>query len=161
MDASDLERLAQLVSERAAGLTLCARQWLDAMQEPNGLNPAEHEVEEALRTVTPSAARIDPVAAAFAAGQRSATSQLQRWRAAAAVLLLVSAGSWLLPASDHDSDVERSRVSIALVEPIDSLPHPSAQSLLALRYAVFQHGIEGLPTTPIPASRPVRSRDLL
>jgi RNA polymerase sigma-70 factor (ECF subfamily) len=41
MDASDLERLAQLVSERAAGLTLFARQWLDAQS-------AEDAVQEAL-----------------------------------------------------------------------------------------------------------------
>jgi RNA polymerase sigma-70 factor (ECF subfamily) len=41
MDASDLERLTQLVTERAAGLALLAPQWLDASQ-------AEDVVQEAL-----------------------------------------------------------------------------------------------------------------
>jgi hypothetical protein len=77
------------------------------------------------------------------------------------MLLLVTAGSWLLPAGGHATNVERSQVSIASDQPIDRLPLPSAQSLVALRYAVFQRGIEALPTTPIPASRPVRSKDLL
>jgi hypothetical protein len=131
------------------------------MQEPNGLDPAEREVEEALRTLMPTAARIDPVAAAYAAGRRSARNQLQRWRIAAAALLVAGAGSWLLPAGEHGANVERSQVSIASETSTDSLPHPSAHSLVALRYAVFQRGIEALPTTPIPPSRPVRSKDLL
>jgi RNA polymerase sigma-70 factor (ECF subfamily) len=41
MDASDLERLTQLATERAAGLALFARQWLDAAN-------AEDVVQEAL-----------------------------------------------------------------------------------------------------------------
>ncbi len=41
MDASDLQRLTQLATERAAGLALFARQWLDAAQ-------AEDVVQEAL-----------------------------------------------------------------------------------------------------------------
>ena len=41
MDASDLDRLATLVTERAAGLALFARQWLDAAA-------AEDVVQDAL-----------------------------------------------------------------------------------------------------------------
>jgi RNA polymerase sigma factor (sigma-70 family) len=41
MDASDLQRLTQLATERAAGLALFARQWLDAQN-------AEDVVQEAL-----------------------------------------------------------------------------------------------------------------
>jgi RNA polymerase sigma-70 factor (ECF subfamily) len=41
MDASDLQRLTQLATERASGLALFARQWLDAAQ-------AEDVVQEAV-----------------------------------------------------------------------------------------------------------------
>ena len=45
-------------------------------QEHDEINPADREVVESLRSLVPTAVRIDPVAAAFAAGRRSAENQV-------------------------------------------------------------------------------------
>ena len=49
--------------------------------EPRGLNPAQREVEGALRSLAPASARVDPVAAAFDAGRRSTRGRVRVWRA--------------------------------------------------------------------------------
>ena len=70
------------------------------MSEHEELNPADREVAEALRSLTPAAVRIDPVAAAFAAGRQSARNQLVRWRGLAACAVsggrrrVALAGGW-------------------------------------------------------------------
>ena len=69
------------------------------MQDEAGLDPPERELELALRSLAPAVARIDPVSAAFEAGRRSSRRQVRLWQSAVAALLLVSAGSWLIPAA--------------------------------------------------------------
>src|SRR5688572_10223984 len=70
------------------------------MREQHGnenLTPAERELEAALTSLTPAAAQIDPVAAAFDAGGRAARRQVRVWRSATAAMLLIAVGGWLMP----------------------------------------------------------------
>lgn len=65
------------------------------MRHEDELTPELRELERALKTLRPTAARIDPVAAAHAAGRRSARGRLRAWQAAAAVAALAAGGAWL------------------------------------------------------------------
>ena len=62
------------------------------MSDQDELNPAERELEAALKSLTPRAARLDPVAAAYSAGQRSARREVRGWRVATAAMALVALG---------------------------------------------------------------------
>jgi hypothetical protein len=67
------------------------------MPDEDRLNPAERELEAALRSLRPVPAQIDPVAAALAAGGRAARRRRRRWEAAAAAAVILAAGgAWLL-----------------------------------------------------------------
>src|SRR5688572_26113893 len=67
------------------------------MQEQDGLNPADRELEMALKSLTPAPTGIDAIAAAYSAGRRAAQHQLNLWRSAAAAMLLIGAGIWIIP----------------------------------------------------------------
>jgi hypothetical protein len=132
------------------------------MQENNELSPADRELAESLRVLKPVVVRIDPVAAAFAAGRRSATRQLQRWRAAVAVLVVVSAAPWLTPAVETGDVSQRLPSTIASRAPAPTVgTPPPVHSVMALRQAVFRNGIEALPPTQLLTSSAVRAIDLL
>ena len=81
------------------------------------LSPEDREMEAALRSLAPASAEIDPVAAAFEGGRRSARRQLRLWQSAAITLLVVSTAAWLLP---RGPDVRR------LVEKEDMVPVTAA-----------------------------------
>jgi RNA polymerase sigma-70 factor (ECF subfamily) len=90
MDASDLERLARLVSGRAAGLALFARQWLDVQS-------AEDAVQEALVALLSERAPPDnPVAWMYRAVRNAAIDaargNLRRQRREQAAAL--ARGTW-------------------------------------------------------------------
>ena len=66
------------------------------MSDKGELTPAERELETALRSLRPTPARINPVAAALAAGRRTSPVRLRFWRiAATAAAILVGSGAWL------------------------------------------------------------------
>jgi hypothetical protein len=73
----------------------------DNLDPDSGLTSVERELEAALRTLRPAPARINPVAAALAAGRRTVNRQKaaapwRRWQlAAAAAAVVVAAGAWL------------------------------------------------------------------
>jgi hypothetical protein len=126
-------------------------------------------VESALRSLAPAAANVDPVAAAFDAGRRSAGRQVRWWRSAAAVLLLLGAGSWMIPFAHRETDVTRpeSPGGSTLVmhkqpktpAPVQPLPD---ESLLMLEQVVREKGVDGLPAPlRLPAVRPVAAGDKL
>ena len=69
------------------------------MQEQQGLTPAQQELEGALKSLIPASGQIDPIAAAFGAGRAAARRQIRAWQSVTGLLLLVAAGSWLLPVS--------------------------------------------------------------
>ena len=130
------------------------------------LTPAERELEAALKSLSPKQTQgVDPIAAAFAAGARSARSQVRLWQSAAAAVLLVAIGSWLIPAGGND----RSRtvvvappppetVAVATSAPV-ALPPPSSHSVLMLQQTVRDRGVDGLPETELPTIRNLRVAD--
>jgi hypothetical protein len=127
------------------------------MSEQDGLNPAERELEEALKSIAPAAARIDTIGAAFEAGRRSVRSQLQLWRAATAAALLIGVGSWFVPLGSGF----RPGAPVIAQRPA-SFAHPlAAQSVLMLQAAVREHGLAGLPPTRLPVVGSGRPSDLL
>jgi hypothetical protein len=126
------------------------------MQEQDGLTPGERELELAMKSLSPIAARIDPIAAAFAAGRRSGHKHIYLWRATAVLMLLVGAGSWLAPARRNVvvQPHEFSEPAVALQPP------PAAESLQVLQRTVLEKGLDGLPAENIPAVRVLRAEDI-
>jgi hypothetical protein len=114
--------------------------------EPNGLSDQERELESALRSVVPAAARIDPISAAFTAGRRSGARVVRAWQSAAAAMLLLAIGIRFLPATHH--------VAIEPINPstiIVAMEAPAPQSVEALQIAIREKGVDALPATSVPA----------
>ena len=131
-------------------------------QEPNGLSPAQRELEEALRTLAPAPANVDAIAAAFTAGRNSAHRQVRVWQAAALLLLAIGSSAWLLPHRSTGSVQPRDAGRSMLVARSQPAPAPPpAQSLLMLQRAIWQQGLDGLPATQLPATEPTPLKDTL
>jgi hypothetical protein len=127
---------------------------------PDGLTPGESELELALRSLNPAAARIDRIAAAFAAGRRSGQRPMRIWRAAAVLMLLISAGSWLAPAR-RNTAIQPQQFSEPAVAIQPSPPEPlAAESLQVLQETVREKGLDGLPAENIPAVHVLHADDI-
>jgi hypothetical protein len=120
------------------------------MQEPNGLNPEQLELESALRSLSPAAARIDPITAAFTAGRRSSRRQLHLWRSAAVLVVLAAVGSRLIPTSRNSvvSPSVRSNETVAIQSPPEA---PAPQSVRVLQETMREKGPDGLPSANVPS----------
>jgi hypothetical protein len=130
------------------------------MQEQDGLSPGEIELELTLRSLNPAAARIDPIAAAFAAGRRSGQRPMRIWRAAAVLMLLISAGSWLAP-ERRNTAIPPQQFSEPAVAIQPSPPEPlAAESLQVLQETVREKGLDGLPAENIPAVHVLNADDI-
>jgi len=118
--------------------------------------------ERLLKSVPPTAVRIDPVAAAFVAGQRSTRGQIRIWQSVAAVMLFFGVGGVLLSNTDRNPGIAPSP-ALAVVQ--NSAPGPiCAQSLIMLQHSVREKGIDGLPAAYVPggsAGQSVRTSDSL
>jgi hypothetical protein len=130
------------------------------MQEQDGLTPADRELEMALRSVAPAGAQIDSVAAAFTAGQRSVRGQLRLWQSAAAALVIVAAGSWMVPAT-HNSSRARPDEYVAMTGQSTEIDAVSEQSVLKLRETVRVKGLDSLPEVRLAPVRIVRGDEVL
>src|SRR5580693_5700368 len=64
------------------------------MQNGENLDREENEMVSALKSLSASPSRADPIAAAFAAGRRSTQTQLQIWRATSFLVVLICIGAW-------------------------------------------------------------------
>lgn len=133
------------------------------MSEQDRLNPAERELEEALRSLAPTAAHVDPIGAAFEAGRRSTRRQVRLWRSATAASLVVLAVASVIPTGPVG--VTRAPIiaehaaptSPHAIRPVSFAREPVAEhSLVMLQAAIREHGVSGLPATelPIVESRP-------
>ena len=121
------------------------------MSDQDELNPAERELEAALKSLSPVATRLDPVSAAYEAGRRSVQSQVRVWRAAAAALALVGAGSWLFPNGQNQVAVQQVQVPTVVTVSRESAPM-SEQSMVMLRKAIWEKGVDGMsPVQLAPA----------
>jgi hypothetical protein len=129
------------------------------MSHEDGLNPAERELEEALRSLAPTPARIDPIAAAFRAGAQSAQHKTRVWQFLAAIVTIALIGSWMIPMPN------RSMPGNQFVEsPVSNapqvLPAMDARSVMAMQEAVRDRGISALPKAEVPAIRPFDAKDM-
>jgi hypothetical protein len=89
------------------------------------------------------------------------------WRAAAGFLLLLTAGSWLVPAGRRGGGVTPSDPagSLAVIptrsQAVPSLVQPFPdESLIMLQQAVRDKGLDALPAPRLPAVREVGAGDL-
>jgi hypothetical protein len=121
------------------------------MSEQDGLSPADRELESALQTLAPAAARLDAVTAAFEAGRRSSRRQVRLWQSAAAAMLLVSAGMWCTPV-DRGGMIPHKNSAIAVVAavPADVPREFAPQSIAMLQAAMREHGVDGMPPVNLP-----------
>jgi hypothetical protein len=123
------------------------------------MNPADRELEMALQSVAPSTARIDAVAAAFAAGRQSGRRQTRLWQGAASVALLLAVGSWMLPAKPAIQP-PGGIVAQSVIVKNETRPLPT-QSLLILEDAMRRNGLDGLTSPNLPDVRNVNPADNL
>jgi hypothetical protein len=121
------------------------------MSDQDELDPAERELEAALKTLTPRAARLDPVAAAYSAGQRSARREVRRWRVATAAMALLGVATWLPPAGQYWTSKMELGVPITVAVSPEMGPVPE-QSVVMLQKVVWEKGVDGLtPVQPAPS----------
>jgi hypothetical protein len=129
------------------------------MQEPNGLNDEQRELESALGSLLPAAARIDPIAAAFTAGRRSSGRQLRIWRCAAALILMIALGSRLIPTGRNSSATPSVRMDTTFA--VHTPPEPPApQSVQVLQETIREKGLDGLPSGNVPSVQIIRIGNL-
>jgi hypothetical protein len=128
------------------------------MQEQS-LSPGQRELEEALKSLRPADGRIDPVGAAFGAGKALARRQVRLWQSVTGVVLLIAAGTWMVPA--HHADVGPVRNSPGVQMALDPTPaHPqawSSQSVLMLQESMWKNGMDDLPSAQLPDVKPMHA----
>jgi hypothetical protein len=116
---------------------------------------ADGELEAALQSLRPVAVAVDPLAAAFAAGRRSAQGGVRLWRAlACAAALAALAAGWPL-ASHQSMPVAPTQVVLTQAPHVehhrDPWPgfaiNPAApeSNVLRLQQAIFNNGPDALP----------------
>jgi hypothetical protein len=129
--------------------------------EDDGLIAGDSGFESALKSVMPIAAKVDPIAAAFAAGRRSSQRTLRAWQSAAAAMFLLAGGSW---AMRFATVPPRTSSAVVAELPATSAPRtqaPGEQTLIMLQRAVDDRGIDGLPASPLPSVRPIQMNGML
>ena len=125
------------------------------MSEQNDLSDEEREVERSLQSLSPSAGKLSPIGAAFAAGRRSARRQIAAWRTAASLMLLIAASAWLPRPAAVPPPPPAESVTVAS----ETMPPLSAQSVAMLQQTVLKHGIDSLPPSTIPGTPAVTAGD--
>jgi hypothetical protein len=131
------------------------------MQEQERLNGADQEFEAALSSLAPMEVQIDPVAAAYSAGRRSARRQVRTWQSAAAMMLVVSAAMWVAPVARDGMVLGPSQATTPFAgrseraTQLVAVPFAS-QSFVALQAAMREHGVDGLPVVELPATQLTR-----
>jgi hypothetical protein len=130
------------------------------MSDQDELNPAERELEAALRLLTPTATRLDPIAAAYSAGQRSARSEVRRWRVATATVALLGAGTWLLPAGRNLSGEKQVYMAVVAAVSPEMRPVPD-QSMIVLRKIVWEKGVDGLAPVQLAPTKAMHINEII
>jgi hypothetical protein len=125
------------------------------MQHQDDLNSAQREFEAALRCLSPAPPRVDAIQAAFVAGQRLALRRARAVHSAIAGALVIAMGWWFWRSPEQPPLEHPVSVAASLV------PIPADQSMIILRRAALQNGLDKLPEAPLPAAHPLRMNDLL
>jgi hypothetical protein len=129
------------------------------MSDQDKLNLAERELEAALKSLTPLPTRLDPVAAAYCAGQRSARREVQRWRFATAAVALLGAGTWLLPVGQDLSAEKQVPVRVVALSP-EVRPVPD-QSMIVLRKIVWEKGVDSLTPVQLAPTKAMHINEII
>jgi hypothetical protein len=129
--------------------------------EADRLNHDELELESALRSLSPAAARIDPISAAFTAGRRLGRRQIRIWQSAA-LILLVGAASWIMTIGHRPGIQVRERFEATTAPRADEelSQAPAAESLLALQEIAKDKGLDALPSANLPAVQAINVGNL-
>jgi hypothetical protein len=130
------------------------------MSHEDNLNPADREFEDALRSLSPKTARVDPIAAAFRAGERSARRTTRVWQSLAAIVVLALVGSWLIPSFDRPRTAPHFLVQLQSPDSAAVVPAVDAHSVLAMQEAIRDRGLSGLPRAEIPTVRAFDAEDM-
>jgi hypothetical protein len=130
------------------------------MSDQDELNPAERELEAALRSLTPTATRLDPISAAYSAGRRSARSEVRRWRFATAAVALLGAGTWLLPVGQNLSGEKQVHVPVIAALSPEMRPVPD-QSMIVLRKIVWEKGVDGLAPVRLAPTKTMHINEII
>jgi hypothetical protein len=130
------------------------------MSHDDNLNPADREFEDALRSISPTTARVDPIVAAFRAGARSTRRTTRVWQALAAVMVLALVGSWLIPTFDHAMTSPHFVVQLQSPDSSTVVPAVDAHSVLAMQEAIRDRGLSALPRAEIPTVRAFDAKDI-
>jgi hypothetical protein len=111
----------------------------------------------ALKSLSPVAAKIDPLAAAFEAGQKTGARRTHAWQMATAVSLALCAGAWVWPAGEPPE-----KQAVAVVAHVEERPLGpiSQQSILYLQEAVLRRGMDGMPRPDVASAGEVNVREL-
>jgi hypothetical protein len=114
--------------------------------------------ESSLRTLRPRAGQVDPIAAAFAAGQRTRERSRRRWQCGAAVALVLGLAAHLprLARTGQPGSPQPLVGSSGFVAPAQS-----EQSLQFLQQTVQDRGVDALPMVRLPPLQAVRAHDIL
>jgi hypothetical protein len=121
------------------------------MQEENGLNSEQRDLELALRSLSPMRTQLNPIAAAFEAGRMVHRRQVRVLSAVTTLSLLIAMGSLILTQRPSVSPLH---APIAVLRDSPSMPQfvssPSAPTLISLEQTLQSRGIDALPTTAVP-----------
>lgn len=126
----------------------------------------DDDLIRSLATLTP-VRPPDATAIAFEAGRRSARASIVRWRVATATTLAIAVATLWPRALSPDRPTLA--MTAPLLPPINASSSPPAiaplppDNVIALRDAVLDHGLAGLPPLPRSTSpaRPISVRELV
>lgn len=130
------------------------------MSHEDNLNPADREFADALRSLSPTKAQVDPIAAAFRAGERSARRTTRVWQALAAVMVLALVGSRLVPTFDRATTSPHFVIQLQSPASATVVPAVDAHSVLAMQEAIRDRGLSALPRSEIPTVRAFDAKDM-
>jgi len=130
------------------------------MQNLNGLNQEEQELESALKSLSPTSAQIDPIAAAFSAGRRSSARRVRLWQSSAALILMLAVGTRMLPTHQRALVPSSNQFHEDVVFHPQTPQPPAPQSLQVLQDTVREKGLDALPDTSLPRIQIVRAGNL-
>jgi ferric-dicitrate binding protein FerR (iron transport regulator) len=100
----------------------------------------DDEFSRDLKSLIPQSAGIDPIAAAFAAGKRSARRQIRGWQVSCLIAVLGAAMLW----TGRSAPVQ-SQPTMAIVATAESRPPLSDASAIMMEQAALANGTDALP----------------
>jgi hypothetical protein len=132
------------------------------MLENEPMNPADRELESTLRSLAPASKGVNPIAAAFAAGERAGHRSVRRWQSATALVLLLGIALQFRPGRSVHNVSPRDSGGMVAVTHVQPSPAQalSDQSVFMLQRAFGEKGVEALPTIRLAPHRSLTAADI-